>query len=787
MLKKLILLGVVCTIFNLRADEQDTIRTYEAPSVTVTSTKAKERQSPVPFSEITEAELKLRTSNVDLPNLLQSMPSIYTFSENGNGIGYTNLRLRGFDQRRISVLVNGIPQNDPEDHNVYFINLSDLQESLGEVQVQRGAGLANYGAAAIAGSINLTTSAFINNPGIRLYSGNGFQEFSGSDVIATNTNKLMMEYSSGLVNEKYAFYCKMSQINSEGYRDQSFAYLNSYFLSAIRFDENLKTQVNIYGSSQRDGLAYVGLPKDFVTDPVKRRANYNYWEHGEDGREFSFGAPTRAQEVEDFSSPHVELLNDWYINDELTLKSSLYYFEGNGYFDFSGAGYTDSSSYGFDKVYPGATSPGNPLIRAWVGNKQGGWIPRLVWETEGNILTTGAEIRIHQSDHWGKLQFAENLPVGYDPDYKFYEYDGFRDIYSLFARNQYSINEDLMVSGEAQFVYHSYRIANDKFAGEINPYLNVDGVAASGSNDLFNVEYFFLNPRIGVNWNFSPEQNVYLSAAYTQREPRMTNLYNASNRWGGSTPQFKQVPLGNDVFGYDFSNPLVKPEKMLNIETGWNYISEIYNLSGNIYVMDLRDELVKSGQLDQFGAPIDGNAEQTLHYGIELEAGMKAFDNSNGRLDLYANGTFSQNKIITYNFALKDGTTIALDNNRIAGFPDMMSAFTMNYKISEFSLLLSANYVGSFMTDNFGDLITTDARIKTNLGGGYYADNEVDSYYFLNANLSYKFTDFMGTQGIRVHLQINNLTNNLYAAAGEGGQFFGGAERNFFIGAELEF
>jgi len=787
MLKNLILLGVVCTMFNLSADEKDTIRTYESPSVTVTSTKAKERQSPVPFSEITEAELEQRTFNIDLPNLLQSMPSIYTFSENGNGIGYTNLRLRGFDQRRISVLVNGIPQNDPEDHNVYFINLSDLQESLGEVQVQRGAGLANYGAAAIAGSINLTTSAFINNPGIRMYAGNGFQEFSGSDVIATNTSKLMMEYSSGLVSEKYAFYGKMSQINSEGYRDQSFAYLNSYFLSAIRFDENLKTQVNIYGSSQRDGLAYVGLPKDFVTDPIKRRANYSYWEHGEDGREFSFGVATRDQEVEEFSSPHVELLNDWYINDELTLKSSLYYFEGNGYFDFSGAGYTDSSSYGFDKVYPGATSPGNPLIRAWVGNKQGGWIPRLVWETDGNVLTTGAEIRIHQSDHWGKLQFAENLPQGYDPDYKFYEYDGFRDIYSLFARNQYSINEDLMVSGEAQFVYHSYRIANDKFAGEINPYLNANGVAVSGNNDLFNVEYFFLNPRFGVNWNFSPEQNVYLSAAYTQREPRMTNLYNASNRWGGSKPQFKQVPLGNETFGYDFSNPLVKPERMLNIETGWNYISETYNLSGNIYVMDLRDELVKSGQLDQFGSPIDGNAEQTVHYGIELEAGMKAFDNSNGRLDLYANGTFSQNKIITYNFALNDGTTISLDDNRIAGFPDMMSAFTMNYKISDFSILLSANYVGSFMTDNFGDLLTTDARIKDDLGGGYYADNEVDSYYFMNANISYKFNDFMGTQGIRVHLQINNLTNNLYAAAGEGGQFFGGAERNFFVGAELEF
>ncbi len=787
MLKKLILLTFVAAAFSVNAEEQDTIKTYLAPSVTVTSTKAKERQSPVPFSEITEAELEQTTSNIDLPMQLQRMPSLYSYSENGNGIGYSNIRLRGFDQRRISVLVNGIPQNDPEDHNVYFINLSDIQESLGEVQVQRGAGMANYGAAAIAGSINLTTSAFINNPGIRMSYGTGFQEFSGRNEFVANTDKLKFEYSSGLVDEKYAFYGRISDINSDGYRDQSYAYLNSYFLSAIRFDENLKTQVNVYGTSQRDGLSYDGLPKDFMTDPNKRTLNYSYWQYGKDGKEFSFGTPRRDVAEEQFESPHVELLNDWYINDEWTFKSSLYYFAGTGYFDYSGTDWTDGSSYGFDKVYPDAGDPGNPLIRAYVGNKQGGWIPRLIWETDGNVLTTGAEMRIHRSDHWGKLQYAENLPEGYDPDYKFYEHNGYRDIFSVFARNQHDLNDELMVSAEAQLVYHSYRIANDKLAGELTNYQDINGNLAQEGEPLFDVQYLFLNPRVGLNWNYSETQNVYFSAAYTQREPRMTNLYNSSNSWGGSQPQFRRVPLGNEQLGYDFDNPLVVPEKMLNIETGWNYISETYNLSGNIYLMDLRDELVKSGQLDQFGAPIDGNAEQTIHYGIELEAGVKAFDNSNGRLDLYANGTFSQNEIVTYNYALDDGTTIALDGNRIAGFPDAMGSFTANYKISDFNFMFSAHYVGSFMTDNFGDKLTKDKRIKDNLGGGYYTDNEVDSYYFMNTNISYRFKDFMGTEGIRVHLQVNNITNNLYAAAGEGKNFFAGPERNIFIGAELEF
>ena len=62
------------------------------------------------------------------------------------------MTLRGFDQRRVSVMINGVPQNDPEDHNVYWVNFPDLASSLQDIQVQRGAGSAFYGPAAIGGS-----------------------------------------------------------------------------------------------------------------------------------------------------------------------------------------------------------------------------------------------------------------------------------------------------------------------------------------------------------------------------------------------------------------------------------------------------------------------------------------------------------------------------------------------------------------------------------------------------------------------------------------------------------
>lgn len=88
-------------------------------TIIVTATRARERESPVAFGTLTARELSERYSTQDIPELLSELPSTTFYSENGNGIGYNYLTIRGFDQRRISVMVNGIPQNDPEDHDVY--------------------------------------------------------------------------------------------------------------------------------------------------------------------------------------------------------------------------------------------------------------------------------------------------------------------------------------------------------------------------------------------------------------------------------------------------------------------------------------------------------------------------------------------------------------------------------------------------------------------------------------------------------------------------------------------
>ena len=96
----------------------------------------------------------------DLPTLLDQTPSAVVSSDAGNGVGYTGIRIRGSDNSRINVTMNGIPYNDAESQGSYFVDLPDLTSSLSSIQIQRGVGTSSNGAGAFGATINLATNEF---------------------------------------------------------------------------------------------------------------------------------------------------------------------------------------------------------------------------------------------------------------------------------------------------------------------------------------------------------------------------------------------------------------------------------------------------------------------------------------------------------------------------------------------------------------------------------------------------------------------------------------------------
>ena len=93
----------------------------------------------------------------NLPYLLQRTPSLVVTSDDGLGIGYVYFRVRGTDQSRINMTINGVPLNDSESQSVFWVNMTDMVGSMGSLDVQRGVGTSTNGAAAFGASVNMQT------------------------------------------------------------------------------------------------------------------------------------------------------------------------------------------------------------------------------------------------------------------------------------------------------------------------------------------------------------------------------------------------------------------------------------------------------------------------------------------------------------------------------------------------------------------------------------------------------------------------------------------------------
>lgn len=717
--------------------------------------------TPIAFDQIRRKDIQRDYVVQDIPEYLSRLPSTTFYSEGGHGIGYNYLSIRGFDQRRISVSINGIPQNDPEDHNVYWLDFPDLLSSTEMIQVQRGAGSGVTGYPAIGGSINIITSTFSDRPKFNLSASYG----------SYHTRKYSAAYSSGLIENKYSVYAKLSQILSSGYRNLAWVKFNAYHLSAVRYDENLTTQINLYGGPIEDGLAYTGVAKFAVKDKELRRANYSYWEADESG--YTYTLNRRPEEVENFSQPHYELLNEFKISDKVKLNSALFLVIGQGFFDYDGS-WADTnylrltSEFGFNPTQ----NPGNVLIRAMVENKQYGWIPRISYKHKNGELIAGGEFRIHRSDHWGGINYGENLPERLTKSFYYYFYNGGKDIMNAFVHKNYVLTEQINLLGEVQLAYHKYNISNERFL-----------------NNNFSIDDFFVNPRAGVNYKFTPELNTYLSFARVTREPRLKNYYDAAESSGGAVPQFEAITDNTDnIIGYDFSKPLVKPETMNDIELGVSFSTSNLNFNLNLFYMLFDDEIVRSGQVDRFGQPVTGNVDKTIHRGIELSVTSKLFY----YFELFANATYSQNIIdrgstfVRYrdpNTNQKVVSEIDLSGNRISGFPDLLANFGLSFNYNNIFIRLSGKYVGEFYSDNY------DNKLKEYLidrpGFIDYTDNKNDAYFVMDFFGSYEFPILGGRTASKIFLQVNNLLDNLYSAHAIGKEFFPAAERNWLAGIQV--
>jgi iron complex outermembrane recepter protein len=159
LVRSVFLVGLVLTAATVAAQSpapSDSLRqTLGAAEVSATRAAALD---PVPFTEVLAPRSQAAYSGQELPVFLQRTPNVISNAEAGTPFGYTNFRLRGIDQTRLNVTLDGVPLNEPEDQGAYFVNFPGFADFTESVQIQRGTGLTPNGTAPLGGSLNFLTT-----------------------------------------------------------------------------------------------------------------------------------------------------------------------------------------------------------------------------------------------------------------------------------------------------------------------------------------------------------------------------------------------------------------------------------------------------------------------------------------------------------------------------------------------------------------------------------------------------------------------------------------------------
>ena len=269
-----------------------------------------------------------------------------------------------------------------------------------------------------------------------------------------------------------------------------------------------------------------------------------------------------------------------------------------------------------------------------------------------------------------------------------------------------------------------------------------------------------MNPRLGVNVNLVPALNVFGSVGRTSREPRLKELYDAENASWGAAPDLDAVV----------------PETLNDYELGANLQLSRLRTTVNGFFMDFRNEIVKTGGIDQFGQPYYGNAARTVHTGIEVDGVVRILPG----LDLAANATWSVNRFLEFDEYVEGREApISRSGNPIAGFPDLLANARLSYRFRGAHAAIDVKYVGRQYTDNSADTFDDGTPAE--------GAKVVDPYTLLNLSLGYRFPARGPLRGMLVSGEVNNLLNSRVLLYGLGeDNFFPAATRNFFVRLQYE-
>lgn len=200
---------------------------------------AVDRKTPVAFSDVSALKIREELGTQDLPMILNSTPGVYA-TQSGGGDGDARINIRGFNQRFVAVMVDGIPMNDMENGLVYWSNWFGLDNVTQKVQVQRGLGATKLSIPAIGGSINVLSQGIEQKRSIVL----------GSEVGNNGNYRQSVGFNSGRLKGNWGITAAFSYRANDGWVTNLGSEQIFYFIKVQKEYKKHSFSLSIMGSPQ---------------------------------------------------------------------------------------------------------------------------------------------------------------------------------------------------------------------------------------------------------------------------------------------------------------------------------------------------------------------------------------------------------------------------------------------------------------------------------------------------------------------------------------------------------
>ncbi|KQM79213.1 TonB-dependent receptor [Pedobacter sp. Leaf216] len=679
---------------------------FLADEVIVRATRATEK-SATTYKNIGKEEIQQNNFGQDLPFILQNTPGVVVNSDAGAGVGYTGIRIRGSDNSRINVTVNGIPINDSESQGTFYVNMPDFASSVDNVQIQRGVGTSTNGAGAFGASLNIQTTASELEPYAEVNSTYG----------SFDTWKNTVKVGTGLINNRFSFDGRLSRISSDGYVDRGSSLLKSYFLSGAYHGNKDLLRVNVFSGTEKTYQSWNGIPQSRLENDVAGMNAYidrnglstedadNLLNSGRTYNSFLYNNQT-----DNYTQNHYQLIYARQFSDQFSFNGALHYTKGEGYYEEYRV-QDKLKNYGLNPVDINGGTPVTEtdlIRRRWLDNDFYGVTYAFNYVPDKNLnFTLGGAYNEYKGAHFGQVIWAQYASNG-NIDRHYYDNEGFKTDFNVYGKVNYSPVESLSLFADLQ-----YRRVYYDIAGTENK-LNTLAI-----NETLN----FFNPKVGATYFINPQSNVYASFSVANKEPNRDDYTDAGV--AGISP---------------------KSEHLNDVELGYRYKDDKLNLGANAYGMFYKNQLVVTGQINDVGANYRQNVDKSYRLGIELDGSYSI----SKQFMVNANAAFSRNKIKNFNEYYEDydngGFVINNYNLTTISFsPDAVLFGELVYKpFSGFAIALQSKYVSKQYLDN----------TQNN-------DRTINGYWVNNARLGYDFK-FAGVKNINLGLLVNNLFDKKY-------------------------